>query len=176
MEPGRESKPRTVVTVREAAERLGVSERTIYRRLKAGRLTPCVVSNPGVSSDDLSVIVNRVEIDNGCVGECQLTSQDVKQVPDPSLEQAYQHVLQTLEKRDTEIARMIECQHEMTQTIVRLQEQMFELTRLVIALNLERGPDADRAAAEATNKEREEGTNSLLRRWIERLRTRSATR
>src|SRR5438876_7813843 len=47
------------VTIREAARRLGVSERTVYRRLRSGKLRPALLSDMSLSDVSMSVVTRR---------------------------------------------------------------------------------------------------------------------
>jgi hypothetical protein len=117
------------ITITEAAQRLGVSERTIYRRLQAGKLQRVNMSDRNMGSVRQTLLLHpHTETENElCVSEVS------DNMSDNSVTVAIETLRGELENKDAQIAKLIDSQQEMTQTLRQLQEQMFELARLVLS-------------------------------------------
>ena len=131
--PQSERQSMETVTITEAAQRLGVSERTIYRMLRSGRLRRVHLSDrKSTSVRLLSDSLDRIEIDsrNNSSVVTSLMSDNQSDISDVK---AMDTLMKELEQKDAQIARLIDSQQEMAQTLRQLQEQMFELARLVLS-------------------------------------------
>src|SRR5262249_3307192 len=120
--------PRQIVSIRETADELGVSERTIYRMLRAGKLVRIKqrVGNVTIVTDNNRQIGrNKIETPVKLASNMSKMSDSVTGVELEMLRAA-------LRDKDSQIEQLIANQREMNQTIQRLQEQMFELARLVL--------------------------------------------
>jgi hypothetical protein len=146
-----------VVSVGEAARRLGVSERTVFRLLKAGQLER-------VGSDLLTVKFANNDSHESDKSEIKrhnlsriLPSQRVHSAYDSHVitviggEEHVQMLLQQVREKDVQIAQMLQAQQDMAQTIRHLQQQMYELAHLVLTHNVA----AAQAKAEAELKAQE---------------------
>ena len=165
----------TSLSIREAAQHLGVSERTVYRWLRAGKLKADnirtiaairdICDNMSVKIDRLTHLNTSQKSVSSVTGGCQVFSDNVTDI-------VMQTLMKGLEQRDLEIGRLIESQREMNQTVQRLQEQMFELTRLVLAMNLEHERSMPQTIPVTSVQEEVPGESrsSLIRRWIDSLR------
>jgi len=109
------------ITISEAARRLNVSERTIYRMLKSGKLTRRYVSdNVRLISDEVDKLSsNRGSEASVNIGHMSDTMPD--------------SLRQQLAEKDAQIAELLARQREMSQMLERLQEQLYELTRYVLS-------------------------------------------
>lgn len=147
-----------VVGVAEAARRLDVSERTVYRLLKAGVLergfSSCNPDNPDdndtVNSDNL----DRISMlrDSGAVVKMSVMSDNTASNGSIQRDPRVEHLQRQLDSKDAQIAQMLDVQQELAQTIRRLQEQMYELAHLVLTHNVA----AAQAKAEAELKAQQE--------------------
>ena len=118
-----------VQQVRQAADSLGISERTVYRRLRSGKLEQLPAGSCRVGSDMTSVSKEAMEtliqdrvasrIDNVV---CQ---------NDMTLDKLTA-LRQDMAQKDAQIRSLLENQQELTLTIQKLQSQIFELARLAL--------------------------------------------
>lgn len=118
-----------VQRVRNAADTLGISERTVYRRLRSGKIEALSeISKPTdtVMTNDMA---NRMEdllrsqnADLSKHLECQ---------NDMTLDKL-SCLWQNLTERDAQIRVLLQNQQELTLTIQNLQEQIYELARLAL--------------------------------------------
>ena len=113
------------VTVAEAARLLGVSERTVYRRLKSGHLR----SVTGVSelSDRASLII-EIEIE-----EQFEMSDTVRQLSDGVSSRELDDLRADLRRKDEQIQCLLDNEKALAQTIQKMQEQLHELARYVLS-------------------------------------------
>ena len=115
-----------IVSIAEAAQLLGVSERTIYRRVKLGQILRVNLSD------------NRVKVE--VFYEEEAVSEPVK-VSDivPESRNADIALLRAeVQSRDAQIESLIANQREMNQTIQQLNQQIYELARLVFTSESEK--------------------------------------
>ena len=120
------------VTVREAAKRLRLSERTVYRRLRSGKLDLAELSALSVTeSTDIKAVSRPVVIGiSDPVMNLSVTNDNVSDGYSPL--EKIRDLESDLRNKDLQIALLIESQRELNQTVQRIQEQMFELARLVL--------------------------------------------
>lgn len=109
------------ITISEAARRLNVSERTVYRMLKSGKLTRLYQYD--------SVRLLSDEVDDLGSNRGSNMSVNVSQMADAPSEP----LRQQLAEKDALIAELLARQREMSQMLERLQEQLYELTRYVLS-------------------------------------------
>jgi excisionase family DNA binding protein len=149
--------PRQISSVREAADELGVSERTIYRMLRSGKLFR--LKGRGRNVENVSDIFcqNDATSANRSVGNMSKMSDKHDIETWASVE-----LLKTaLQEKDAQIDRLIDHQREMNQTIQRLQEQMYELAHLVLSQNT---ASVQRTPEPSVLPEREKSLD--WRRWL----------
>ncbi len=109
------------LTITEAAQRLRVSERTIYRMLKSGKLKRVTVSD--------NVRLLSSEIEAVCNDKYETLTESVGHMSDDTLESLQKQ----LSDKDVIIAELLARQREMSVMMERLQEQLYELTRYVLS-------------------------------------------
>lgn len=113
------------ITITEAARRLNVSERTVYRLMKTGRLTRIYqYDNVRLMSDEVAKL-NSIRGHN--------VSDSVSKVPESMPVRSPERLDVQLAEKDAQIAQLLARQKEMSQMLERLQEQLYELTRYVLA-------------------------------------------
>ncbi len=155
------SSPRQISSVREASEELGVSERTIYRMIRSGKLVREKRRVGNVNNVSVSIChndTNEIKVSESNVSKMSIMSDTMS---GSSLE-----ILKTsLIEKDTQIEQLLAQQRELNQTIQRLQEQMFELARLVLSQNT---AASIRSAESPVTQEREKGAD--WRRWLSLFR------
>lgn len=150
----------TGVTIAQAAQRLGVSERTIYRMLRSGLLKR-------VSMSDNNVRSVRVVLSNSDVSistDVSIPADKPVGVSDKLSVERVAELKREIEVRDAQIAGLIESQKELLQSVSRLQEQMFELARLVLSQHPAGLPTV------TPEKPRENENRQDIRSWWERWR------
>src|SRR5579871_6131665 len=109
------------ISISEAARRLKVSERTIYRMMKAGKLTRQYEHDSvRLMSDEVRQFAPLQDHD---------LSDYVRQVSDS----APQPLHQQISEKDAQIAQLLAQQREMGQLLDRLQAQLYELTQYVLS-------------------------------------------
>lgn len=118
-----------VQRVRNAADTLGISERTVYRRLRAGTIealsditkpTDTVMTND--MADGLVELLRTQDTELRKQLECQ---------NDMTIDKL-SCLWQNLSERDAQIRVLLQNQQELTLTIQNLQEQIYELARLAL--------------------------------------------
>ena len=127
-----------VVGVAEAARRLNVSERTVYRMLKSGELERGNIAGDadtiGSNMSDMTVKFKRDKSRQNVVKMSELS--DMNDADNASDTDGRVDVLQRqVGEKDAQIAQLLTTQQELTRTIQRLQEQMYELAHLVLSHN-----------------------------------------
>ena len=160
-----------IVSVGEAARRLDVSERTVFRLLKTGALERVDVPLNALSvkfNDRLMADMNTDKMMiKGKISPhaTRLAANDVSHDADMDAQVQVGELKRQLEEKDAQIARMLLAQQELTQTNRRLHEQMYEMAHLVLSHNVA----AAQARAEAELKAQEQaltdsrrGLSSLL--------------
>jgi predicted DNA-binding transcriptional regulator YafY len=118
------SNPETV-TIAEAARRLGVSERTIYRRLREGKIQRADVSDNRLTNVTISTMFSSQVTDNLSDNETVLS--------DKSYEEVLSVLKQEMAEKDRLIANLLDNQRELVQTVNQLQQQLHELAKWVLA-------------------------------------------
>lgn len=114
-------RPDETMSVTEAAGHLHVSERTIYRMMKAGLLARSPMSD--------GVRLWRSEVQELAMNRGLKRPNYVGQVSDtPGSDWQAQ-----LQQKDQQIAELLARQREMSKMLERLQEQLYELTRFVVS-------------------------------------------
>jgi excisionase family DNA binding protein len=116
-----------LVGITEAAQRLGVSERTVYRMLRSGKLKRVI------SSDEQGKYV-RLKVSEKEKTFIALGA-DLSVTSDKTADSRQEDIHKAVREKDAQIAQLLEQQRELQQQIGRLQEQMFELARLVLSQN-----------------------------------------
>lgn len=112
--------------------RLGVSERTVYRRLKSGKLVLPLPSDVSVHGVNMSGGVMACNVSNeSSLGSDSMTK-DVSLSVGIVTAVEVEKLRVQLSEKDAQISSLIDSQRELNQTIQRLQDQMFELARLVL--------------------------------------------
>ena len=121
--------PPETISILEAARRLNVSERTVYRMMKSGILTrKYEYDSVRLMSEEVSrlMALRRIESDI-------LVSEDVSQVVRPiAMERSsadHDSLRLQLMEKDAQIAQLLSRQREMGVMVERLQEHLHELTR-----------------------------------------------
>lgn len=109
------------ISITEAARRLNVSERTVYRMLKSGKLTRHYVS------DSVRILSDEVDALRSNIGSNPQNS--VSNMSDTMPDS----LRQQLAEKDAQIAQLLARQRELSQMLERLQEQVYELTRFVLS-------------------------------------------
>lgn len=109
------------LSIQEAARQLGVSERTVYRMLKTGKLR-----RVGVSVKNVKVVTCT---ENSLSKPCETVSL----VSDSSPTVSIYSLRDEIRSKDAQIDRLIENQHELAASLRTLQEQMYELARLALS-------------------------------------------
>ena len=128
--PGREG-----ISITEAALRLGVSERTIYRMLREGKLHR-IVSDKNRRSVRLYGEWVDVDASHRAVAGEVVSDKLSDNLPGIVPDELLKALRQELREKDAQIERLIEQQREMTAALNRLQDQMFELARLTLSQNV----------------------------------------
>ena len=154
---GNSPAPRQIVSIRETADELGVSERTIYRMLRAGKLVRIKRRVANVNSvSDNQCQSGSTERDHGVN-----TVSKSSKLSDNSTGRELEMLRAALHDKDAQIEQLIANQREMNQTIQRLQEQMFELARLVLSQS---APSPTRQTGASVPSEKEKPVD--WRRWL----------
>lgn len=159
-----------VERVRQAASVLGISERTVYRRLRSGKLDQWPAEKRGAGTVTTSVSDERiVEIVLSQIAphmdrfSCQndMTNDNLAALR------------QELARRDAQIESLLQNQQELTCTIQKLQEQIYELARLALERTAPSG-QAEREVVQAvsTNAVDNQRGGNTLKRWLRSLRQR----
>lgn len=127
--PGDSEPVSKVLQVRHAANALGVSERTVYRRLRSGKLeqlpvmkqTADIVMSAVSEERVIEVIQDRITSQiNRLMCQGDMTNDNLSALR------------QEMAKKDAQIYTLLETQQELTRTIQKLQAQIFELARLAL--------------------------------------------
>ena len=134
----------TVCSINEAAMRLGVSERTIFRLLKTGeleRVEPDVdldgIDQKNVNQPNSGIFMSDTINSNRPRSKPKYHSLSFK-MSDKYDNMTDNNVINKLlyeqiTEKDIQISHLLRSQQDMAQTIKRLQEQMFELAHLVLS-------------------------------------------
>jgi hypothetical protein len=118
-----------VQQVRQAASVMGISERTVYRRLRSGRLDQLPTETP--VADSVMTVVNDATIAE--LISAQIEPHLHKMVCQNDMTNDKLSALsQELVNRDVQIRTLLENQKELTLTIQKLQAQIYELARLAL--------------------------------------------
>lgn len=109
------------LTITEAAQRLKVSERTVYRMMKSGKLKRVKLS------DTVRLLASEIEALSANPDE--MRPENVRYMSVSELETLQKQ----LSDKDAIIAELLARQREMSVMMERLQEQLYELTRYVLS-------------------------------------------
>lgn len=149
--------------IAEAAIRLGVSERTVYRMLKEGKLERSDMS------DNRQTIVVLNEVQKSIQSHEPSFLSDIRDIMSGKMaEKAIEALREEMQEKDRLINVLMENQREMILTIHGLQEQLRELSQWVLAEKNE----AKRAAS--ANIIPVPSVTQDKNRWLSRLFPRSA--
>jgi excisionase family DNA binding protein len=146
----------TALSVTEAAQRLGVSERTIYRMLQKGKLQRTK------TSDRRTLIVGHDANYKTCT-----TVEVSDTASDDELTRTIELLRSELALKDAQIADLMAFQKELTQNMNRLQEQMFELARLVLSQNIVTVRPTATETAGTTQEQDKSGLLAWLARFLD---------
>src|SRR5205085_8106436 len=113
-EPQDREKTTDLVSITEAALRLGVSERTVYRMMRSGKLKRVNVSDKNGRSVRLEV---SFEEHRGSNVALNMSDKTDKVTDDRRVE-----LVETIREKDAQIAQLLEQQRELQQNMQRLQE------------------------------------------------------
>lgn len=109
------------ISITEAARRLNVSERTVYRMMKSGKIARIYEYD--------TVRLMSDEIEKLAQSRAEKQSDIVSLIPSP----IDTGVNLQLAAKDAQIAQLLAQQQQMSQMLNRLQEQLHELTRFVLS-------------------------------------------
>lgn len=162
-----------VCSVSEAARRLGVSERTIFRLLKSEQLERVKPENDDQSlsaSDGINVKFDIAMSDKKMSLFKQMRSEDGKLSVEMSdingnmtdKDAMCKFLGNQIREKDIQISQMLRSQQEMAQTIQRLQEQMFELAHLVLTHNVAAAQAKTESEIKAQEHSSRRGLTNLL--------------
>lgn len=116
----------TSVTIAEAAQILGVSERTVYRRIKSGEIQR-------VNLSDSRAVARVFCEENQNVKSVKMSDAgEINQIAE------VMRIRAEVAARDAQIESLIANQREMNQTIQQLNQQLYELARLIFASESEK--------------------------------------
>ncbi|HLV78632.1 MAG TPA: helix-turn-helix domain-containing protein [Chthonomonadaceae bacterium] len=138
------------LSITETAMHLGVSERTVYRRLKEGKLRRSVSDKKG---RHVRLIL---DLSSG-TGHSKATDRGVMSdnMSDRISVAAWEALQQELRAKDEQIAGLIEQRQEMQAALQRLQEQIFELAHLTLSQNAPVGfvrPESSAASSQVRRR------------------------
>lgn len=151
-----------VLRVKQAASTLGISERTVYRRLRSGKLDQLPVELPG--TDDVVTGVSDVSMLD--LISSQIEAYLNKMACQNDMTNDKLSVLcQDLASRDAQIQTLLENQKELTLTIQKLQAQIYELARLALTQpsRAEEQPQSVPVISQAPSVKKPGGIAALLR-------------
>ena len=149
-----------VQRVRLAADTLGISERTVYRRLRSGRLeqlpveirnTDAVMSNVSVSVVEDVIASQFASLSEKTACQFDMTNDNLAAIR------------QELATRDQQVETLLQNQQELLHTIQNLQGQIYELARLAL-VSTPREVDHAVAVVEESPVRRQGGLIGLLRK------------
>jgi hypothetical protein len=123
------------ISVTEAAHRLGVSERTVYRRLQAGKLHRANMSD----NRQTHVITQNDSSSHGMPNPSD-TAPKVSDIMSDITTETLKH---ELEEKNRQIAALMENQREMVQTIQQMQQQLQELSAWILAQKSDRKTETE---------------------------------
>jgi chromosome segregation ATPase len=153
-----------VQQVRQAASTLGISERTVYRRLRSGKLEQ--LPTEPLPADSVMTIVSEERMEASL--QDRIASKLDKMVCQNDMTNDNLAALrQELAHKDAQIRTLLENQQELTHTIQKLQEQIFELARLAL-LQSSRSDDSDQGPVPSLARPDSEtaGGGNRLTRWL----------
>lgn len=151
-----------VQRVRLAANTLGISERTVYRRLRSGKLEQLPMESR--SADIVTSIVSDVRAE--VLTQDRIAFHMDKIICQNDMTNDNLAALrQDLANRDAQIRTLLEYQEDLTHTIQKLQEQIFELARLALMqpAKMEEKPAEVPGAIEPHSSRRKGGLVGWLR-------------
>ncbi|MCW3098536.1 MAG: hypothetical protein JWL77_4154 [Chthonomonadaceae bacterium] len=148
--------------VRQAANMLGISERTVYRRLRSGKLEQLPTESHSTDSVMSFVSEERME----AILQDRIASKLDKMVCQNDMTNDKLAALrQELAHKDAQIRTLLENQQELTHTIQKLQTQIYELARLALTqpAKAEEKPVETSAENEILSPKPNQGIRGLLR-------------
>src|SRR5579871_4176515 len=123
------------LSVKEAALRLGVSERTVYRHLKSGKLKRSHLRDRRDIYDKMTVTVSRIGGEIEVEKASHEMSNSVENVDSAVREDTLTLLREELAKRDAQISTLLETQRDLAQTVQKQSEQLSELAHFVLSLS-----------------------------------------
>ena len=147
-------------SISQAAERLGVTERTVYRMLRAGKIRRIRVS------DESDKYVRKVlRWASGTISEVHGDAGPASNVSDNSLTQVLHALEAQLQQKDEQIRRLLDVQQELAKSVERVQGKLFDVSQAVIALQSE----LQHARAQSAAAESESGNSPRKRGFLEQV-------
>lgn len=164
-----------LLSVGEVAHRLGISERTVFRRIRSGELeradpspaaTDLAVRNSLMTDIKTDIKPNLRVLSNDYVR--LMTDNDRHKPRDDSGEdrEETQSLRSQLREKDIQIAQLMCTQGQLNETIQRLQDQLYEMSHLILSHHIEMEQSRLRADLERT---RIEGKKSRLGKLFDKL-------
>ncbi|MCW3055825.1 MAG: hypothetical protein JWN14_4995 [Chthonomonadales bacterium] len=118
-----------VQQVRQAANVMGISERTVYRRLRSGKLEQLPSEIP--FTDNVMTLVSETTMAEQISVQISPRMDKLARQIDMTNDNL-SALRQELANRDAQIQMLLENQKELTATIQKLHAQIFELARLAL--------------------------------------------
>jgi len=118
-----------VQQVRQAANVMGISERTVYRRLRSGKLEQLPTEVAG--TDNVMTYVSETAMVELMAVQIEPHMDRLARQNDMTNDKL-SALRQELANRDAQIQMLLENQKELTATIQKLQAQIYELARLAL--------------------------------------------
>ena len=133
-------------TIAEAAKMLGVSNRTVYRRLKKGKLTRVKKGDTWIDIMSLSMPELMVDQINDHPISIKLT--ELSDTKSDTLDISADNATKTeLGQRDETIARLSAENQALRETVRQLQGQMYDLARQTVAQAIQSVPQQNESLA-----------------------------
>ena len=133
-------------TIAEAAKMLGVSNRTVYRRLKKGKLTRVKKGDTWIDIMSLSMPELLVDQINDHPISIKLT--ELSDTKSDTLDISADNATKTeLGQRDETIARLSAENQALRETVRQLQGQMYDLARQTVAQAIQSVPQQNESLA-----------------------------
>ena len=133
-------------TIAEAAKMLGVSNRTVYRRLKKGKLTRVKKGDTWIDIMSLSMPELLVDQINNHPLSIKLT--ELSDTKSDTIDISADNATKTeLGQRDETIARLSAENQALRETVRQLQGQMYDLARQTVAQAIQSVPQQNESLA-----------------------------
>ena len=143
------------ISIPEAARRLRMSERTIYRMIKSGKLDSVKMSDNSMTKVILSPTYLSQSYTN--ISDNTVNLSDIK------TEWEWDTLKKELHEKDEHIRKLIDNQTDLIATIHQLQGQVHELSRWILDHTSEKKPDSlETSSVSQVNK----GISGLFHGWI----------